>query len=137
MSEPTRDGRCLCGAVRYQAPWPPKALMVCHCRNCQKQSGSALSVVAMVARDELALVGEMAMFEDESDAGQPVFRYFCAACGSPLVTDTPSAREGGITFIKAGTLDETSDLEPTVHLWTCRAQKWVVIPEGVTRLEEQ
>ena len=55
----------------------------------------------------------------------------------PKLPDTPSAREGGITFIKAGTLDETSDLEPAIHIWSCRAQKWVVIPEGVTRLEEQ
>src|SRR3546814_6181000 len=60
----TRSGGCLCGAVRYEAAWPPLALVVCHCRNCQKQSGSALSVVAMVARNGLNVTGEMAMFED-------------------------------------------------------------------------
>ncbi len=137
MSEEIRDGSCLCGAVRYRTAWPPKALMACHCRNCQKQSGSALSVIAIVARDDLTLTGNMAMFEDTSETGGAVYRYFCASCGSPLVTETPAARDDGISFIKAGTLDKTDDLDPSVHIWTRRAQKWLPFPEGVLCLQEQ
>ena len=133
----TRSGGCLCGAVRYEAACPPLALVVCHCRNCQKQSGSALSVVAMVARNGLNVTGEMAMFEDRGSSGQAVYRHFCPACGSPLVTDTPAAQAEGHIFIKAGTLDETADLTPTVHFWSCRAQHWFPFPEGTQRLETQ
>lgn len=133
----TRSGGCLCGAVRYEAAWPPLALVVCHCRNCQKQSGSALSVVAMLARDALTVTGEMRMFEDRGSSGQPVYRHFCPTCGSPLVTDTPTAEAEGHIFIKAGTLDDTADLCPTVHFWSCRAQHWFPFPEGAQRLETQ
>ncbi len=133
----TRSGGCLCGAVRYDAPWPPLALVVCHCRNCQKQSGSALSVVAMLPRDSLRVAGDMRLFEDRSETGNPVFRHFCPSCGSPLVTDTPAAREAGHIFIKAGTFDETADFAPTTHFWSCRAQQWLIFPDGVTRLETQ
>lgn len=133
----TRAGGCLCGAVRYEADWPPLAVMICHCRNCQKQSGSALSVVAMFPRDGLRVAGEMRVFEDRGTTGQTVFRHFCPRCGSPLVTDTPAAERDGHIFLKAGTLDDPADLEPTTHFWSCRAQQWVVFADGVERLETQ
>lgn len=133
----TRSGGCLCGVVRYEADWPPQAIVVCHCRNCQKQSGSALSIVAMFARDGLRVAGDMNMFEDQSADGQPVFRHFCSQCGSPLVTDTPTAQQMGHIFLKAGTLDETADLKPTVHFWSCRAHNWFVFPNGVQCMEQQ
>ncbi|MFA7585236.1 MAG: GFA family protein [Novosphingobium sp.] len=133
----SRTGGCLCGAVRYEAQWPPAALVVCHCRNCQKQAGSALSVVGVLPREGLTLTGELRVYEDRGTTGQPVFRKFCPTCGSPVVTDTPAAEAQGLIFIKAGTLDETTDLQPTLHYWKQSAQGWFVFPEGVECLETQ
>ena len=132
-----RKGGCLCGAVRYEAQWPPLATAVCHCRNCQKQAGSALSVIAALPRDGLSITGELTLFEDKGESGLPVWRRFCGKCGSPVTSDTPGAQEQGMIFLKAGTLDDTSDLAPNLHYWKSSAQGWFSFPEDVTILEKQ
>ncbi|MDE2597140.1 MAG: GFA family protein [Sphingomonadales bacterium] len=132
-----RSGGCLCGAVRYELDWPAKAMVVCHCRDCQKQAGTAFSVVGVAKRDAFAVRGELATFTHPGSSGQDVNRKFCPHCGSPVLTDTAAAREQGIVFFKAGTLDDTADLAPTVHYWTQSAQRWFALPAGVTCLEKQ
>jgi len=132
-----RTGGCLCGAVRYELVWPPKALVVCHCTDCQKQAGTAFSVVGVTSRDDITVTGELATFTHKGSSGQAVNRKFCGLCGSPVLTDTDAARKGDIIFFKAGTLDETGDLAPTTHYWTRSAQSWLALPEGVTCLEQQ
>jgi hypothetical protein len=132
-----RTGGCLCGSVRYQTRWPPLMLGVCHCRHCQRQAGSAFSLVAAVSRAGLESSGALTVYDDGSDAGRPVYRKFCGKCGAPVFTETPDAVAQGMVFIKAGTLDEAKDLAPTVHFWTSSAQDWVSIPEGATILPEQ
>ncbi len=132
-----RSGGCLCGAVRYEVEWPPQALVVCHCSDCQKQSGSALSVVGVSARDGIEVIGSLETFSHPGSSGQTVNRKFCGRCGSPVLTDTEAARMDGIIFFKAGTLDRTDDLDPTLHYWTGSAQHWFTIPDGIECLETQ
>jgi len=136
MSE-TRAGGCLCGAVRYEAKWPPVATVACHCINCQKQAGSALSVIAVFPRDGLSISGDLTLYEDTAESGRPVWRRFCGTCGSPVTSDTAGAQEQGIIFLKAGTLDNAHDLAPTLHYWTSSAQSWFKVPDGVACLEKQ
>jgi hypothetical protein len=132
-----RTGGCLCGGVRYELDWPAKAMVVCHCTDCQKQAGTAFSVVGVAARDGLRVSGALQTFTHPGSSGQDVNRKFCPICGSPILTDTAAARKQGIVFFKAGTLDETRDLAPTVHYWTQSAQTWFTLPAGVTCLEQQ
>ncbi|MGK2287211.1 GFA family protein [Pedomonas sp. V897] len=136
-TQPTRTGGCLCGAVRYVAPARPLATVVCHCRNCQKQAGSALSVVAVFPRTELRVEGQLTVYEDRGTSGQTVFRQFCGRCGSPVLTDTERAREQGVIFVKAGTFDEVSDLRPTTHYWVKRAHPWLPLPPDAELLEQE
>lgn len=137
MLEKTREGGCLCGEVRYRVPAQPEEVVVCHCLNCQKQAGSAFSVVAFFKRDALQLTGELQTYEDRGTSGQRVYRKFCGNCGSPVVTDTDSAPEMGLIFIKAGTLDEVDDLKPSVHVWTSRKQCWLTLAEDQVQLERE
>lgn len=132
-----RTGGCLCGAVRYTVAGEPLWVAVCHCRHCQKQAGSALSVVAGIPSSALQIEGQLTVYEDRGTSGQPVYRKFCGRCGSPVVTDTPRAEAAGITFLKAGTLDDVSDLKPTTHYWTKRAQPWFPLPADATLLEQE
>jgi hypothetical protein len=127
-----RTGGCLCGAVRYEVEWPPRALVICHCSDCQKQAGSAFSVVGITRRDHLKLSGELSRFVHSGSSGQPVTRLFCGDCGSPVLTDTPEVEKRGNIFFQAGTLDDTTDLAPTAHYWTASAQRWFAIPEDIT-----
>ena len=136
MNKP-RTGGCLCGAVRYMVAWPPKALVACHCSDCQKQSGSAFSVVGVAAREDIVVSGDLSKFSHPGSSGQMVSRKFCERCGSPVLTDTPSGEAQGIIFFKAGTLDMTKDLEPSLHYWTGSKQDWVDLPADAPCLEKQ
>ena len=137
MSGERRGGGCLCGAVRYEAAWPPLAQATCSCRNCQKQAGSALSVVLVFPRDGVTVTGELRTFVDHGDSGREVYRRFCPACGSPVLTDTAAAEAQGIIFVKGGTVDDPSDLKPTLHYWRASAQPWMRWPEGDEALAQQ
>jgi hypothetical protein len=133
----TRSGGCLCGAVRYSVPWPPLAVMACHCTHCQKQSGSALSTIAMVPRNAVAIEGALTDYHDTGESGGKVIRRFCGVCGSPVISDIPQENLQGFLFIKTGTLDDNKDVVPASHLWVKSAQDWFVFPEGVPRVERQ
>lgn len=131
------EGGCLCAAVRYSVDADPLAVVACHCRSCQRQSGSAFSIVVVVPRDSLAIEGTLKTFDDRGTSGQPVYRRFCPECGSPVLTDTPSAKAQGVIFIKGGTADEAQRLQPTTHYWTVRAHDWVTFHNDSIVLERE
>jgi hypothetical protein len=109
----------------------------CSCKNCQKQAGSALSVIAVMPSTALRITGALTTYADTAERGKDVYRKFCRNCGSPVVTETPEATEQGLVFIKAGTLDDAGDLSPTVHYWTCSTPAWMVLPDTGLRLDKQ
>jgi len=130
-SSASRTGGCLCGRVRYTAPATPSGVVVCHCRDCQKQAGSAFSIIAVFPRDAVHVEGDLARYVGRGDSGNTVERCFCGACGSPIYSDGDAMRERGILAIKAGTLDEVADLKPALHYWVVSKQSWIELPEGV------
>ncbi|WP_353226963.1 GFA family protein [Novosphingobium sp.] len=122
----TRTGGCLCGAVRYTVNGAPLMSGVCHCKNCQRQAGSAWSMLIGVMTDALSISGEPKTYIDQGDSGAAVHRQFCATCGSPLFS-LPEAMPG-MVFIKAGTLDDTADFAPTAQYYLKSKQAWVDLP---------
>ena len=135
---PSLDGACLCGQVTYSCDADPVATAVCHCTECQRQSGAAFSVNVAVPREALRVEGDsLSSFTTVgTDSNMEVERRFCSACGSPIVS-VPA--EGPLVFIKAGTLDDRSWLEPQLSVWAGSAQPWVpldahpgaTLPRGV------
>jgi len=117
------EGHCLCGAVSYAAEAQPMATLICHCRNCQRQSGSAFSVNVVVPTDSIVTQGTVKTFTDAADSGNTVARQFCPTCGSPLFSRLSA--NPAITVIKAGTLDDTSAVQPGAQLWCDSRQAWV------------
>ena len=105
---------------------------VCHCKNCQRQAGSSYSVLFAVADDQIQISGDLTVYEDRSESGNIVHRHFCGTCGSPVKTSLPT--QPGMTYIKAGTLDDTSVLEPQAHFWTDSKQNWVTVDENITQI---
>ena len=85
MPEADRQGGCLCGAVRYTLKSEPRAIAICHCTHCQKQSGSLFSFNLVMRQADYEQSGETAIYQDGGDSGQPVYRHFCRNCGSPLL----------------------------------------------------
>ena len=135
MSEARRGG-CQCGAIRYEITGPATVVYACHCRECQRQSGSAFAMALVVPAERFRLLeGVPKSFARAGESGRIVTGWFCPECGTRLY-HTPGQLSGNIN-VKPGTLDNTSDLAPTVHVWTKSAQKWVQLPPGIARHETQ
>ena len=130
---PNLDGSCLCGSVRFRGDGEPAITGVCHCDDCQKQTGTSFSIVIAVPEGTLAFEGEqhLGVFEKRGTTGGVVARRFCRQCGSPVYTTADLMP--GVTFIKGGTLTDRSWLKPTVHFFCDSKQPWVPIPEDATQ----
>ena len=124
------EGGCMCGKVKYTSGAEPAMVAVCHCIDCQKQTGSALSINIALAEDQISFTGELKLvLTSGSETGEKVNRYFCPNCGSPLYS-APEVMPGMI-LLKAGTLDDTSWVKPDMNIWCASAQPWVSIDESL------
>jgi hypothetical protein len=125
-------GGCLCGAITYRCDAEPLLTAICHCRNCQKQTGTAFSLVVAVPKGALGIEGgTLKTFKDMGDSGKPVLRKFCGNCGTPIASQLDAMPE--LAFIKAGSLEDTSWLSPSMEIWCDSSQPWVKI-DGTRQL---
>lgn len=124
-------GRCLCGDIGYEIENVPEIAGVCHCKNCQRQGGSAFSTMAGVPRSEFTLMrGEPTVYSARPTAsGDLATILFCGRCGSPVCTTLASQPD--LVFLKIGTLDDTAWFRPQFHVWCGQKQDWVNIEEDV------
>jgi hypothetical protein len=132
MSVP-REGGCACGAVRYRLTFEPLFIHCCHCLNCQRQTGSAFVINALIEADRVeVLSGTPQPVEAPRDDGsmQTIFR--CPTCQIAVFSEygRPEVR-----FVRAGTLDDPSTVAPDVHIYTRSKLDWVTLPESVPAFE--
>jgi hypothetical protein len=118
-----RTGGCQCGRVRYWLNQSWVILYACHCGECRKQSASAFGLSIPVWQDNLSIDGRLDSYRRPTAAGAIVTGFFCPGCGTRLYHQ--SDRSDGTATLKAGTLDDLSDLEPVAHIWTSSALPWV------------
>ena len=119
----TIHGTCLCGAIEITLLNGPLFTAICHCKNCQRQSGSAFSENLICRSGTVSVTGRLAVFDDTADSGNSIQRHFCPACGSPCTTTAASMPD--ITIVKAGLLQDTSIIAPTVETWCASKQAWL------------
>ncbi len=124
-------GGCLCGKVRYHFTGSPLLTAICHCRHCQRQSGSAFGIVIAVPAADFDLQGETRSFDDSSDSGRTVARLFCPTCGSPILSRIEPLPD--LILIKAGTLDDPDTLQPAVEVYCDRALPFLPALAGTDR----
>jgi hypothetical protein len=139
MSEGTQlEGGCDCGAVRYRLTSGPMFVHCCHCRWCQRESGSAFALNAMIERDRIELVAgepEMAPVPSASGGGQKFYR--CPTCRIALWSHYAMPKVGDkVAFVRVGTLDNPDILPPDIHIWTMSKQPWVTLDDRVPVMEE-
>ncbi|WP_166359428.1 GFA family protein [Pseudomonas akapageensis] len=131
----TIKGSCLCGGIHYSSHLQPLSTAVCHCSDCQKQSGSAFSVNLLMPADGFKVEGaSLGCYTKAGGSGLPVKRYFCTGCGSALYSDI--ATMPGVLAVKAGTLAYPASATPNLHLWCASAQPWVVIDRTLPCFEQ-
>jgi len=128
------EGGCSCGAVRYRLTSTPMFVHCCHCLDCQRQTGSAFVLNAMIEANRVEiLTGEPVAVTVPTDSGRPHDIYRCPKCQIAVWSDY--GRRGVLRFVRAGTLDDPKQLQPDVHIFTRSKQPWVRLPPDVPAFE--
>ncbi|PTV48868.1 GFA family protein [Acinetobacter pittii] len=128
------QGSCLCGAVNYQSEVEPRYSFNCHCRDCQKATGSAYAPIAFFHQSELKVSGELKYFETLGSSGRAIKRAFCPTCGSQLFGLPEIAPE--MISIRAGTLDDPSLYQPRAEVFVSQAYAWDTLNPNLKHFEK-
>jgi len=120
---PNLNGGCLCGDVRYLISNDPVVTSICHCHQCQKQTGSAFVEVVAVKEGDFSVQGTLQTFTYSGDSGRKKHSKFCPRCSTVVFMEA----EGfpGLRLIMGGTLDDPSWLKPTMALFCEASQPWI------------
>jgi hypothetical protein len=119
-----QTGQCLCGSILYEISADPVFSANCHCTHCQKATGSAFSSNIGIPLEAFKITGNsLGDYVDQGDSGQPLHRYFCNQCGSPIYTLADSIP--GVAIVKVGTLNDTSGYQPEVNIWCASKMQWL------------
>ncbi len=131
-----REGGCQCGSVRYGVTGEPKTVVVCHCSECQRQTGSAFGMYVLFAKNQFTLKsGTLKTFSRVADSGRPMHSHFCPDCGTQIYQEKePSST---IVIVTAGSLDDASSWRPSSQLWTRSKHPWLELPADIRSFEVQ
>ena len=125
------QGQCVCGAVKYRLTAAPLFVNCCHCTDCQRQTGSAFAVNAIIEAKHVKARGASVIVTLPTDSGSPHDVTRCPKCQTALWSDY--GRRGNLLFVRAGTLDEP--VAPDAHIFTRSKQPWVILPKNIPAFE--
>ena len=130
------EGGCTCRTIRYRMKSKPLFVHCCHCRWCQRETGTAFALNAMIEADRVELVsGEpgMVMTPSNSGRGQKIWR--CPECRVAVWSNYSGAGDN-VRFVRIGTLDNPDALPPDIHIFTSSKQPWVILPDNVPAMPD-
>lgn len=124
------EGGCACGAVRYRLESEPMFIHCCHCLDCQRQTGSAFVLNALIEADRVTLLGrEPEPVAVPTDSGRPHRIFRCPTCQVAVWSEYGGRAQ--LRFMRVGTLDTPSALSPNVHIYVRSKQPWLRLPDNV------
>jgi hypothetical protein len=117
-----RIGACHCGALRVMTTGEPERVYLCHCKACQRRTGTAFHFGATYSRDRVRVDGERRIYEREADTGYRIRFYFCPNCGSTIYWEgdrNPAVCGVAVGAFKVGAFSPPSDsiFEDSMHPW--------------------
>ena len=130
------EGGCTCRAVRYRMEIAPLFVHCCHCRWCQRETGTAFALNALIESDRLTVLAgepETVLTPSLSGKGQKIVR--CATCRIALWSHYAGGGDR-VSFVRVGTLDNPDLVSPDIHIYTASKQPWVVLPAGEPAVPE-
>ncbi|WP_436294773.1 GFA family protein [Variovorax sp. LjRoot178] len=131
------DGQCHCGAIAYEAEVEPGTIMVCHCRDCQRQSGSVFRTNISAPADTFRITrGSPRTYVKTADSGNKRVHAFCGDCGGPIYA---SAHDEPKSFsLRVGALNQGHELgAPARQIWTRRRFAWLPLLDRIPGAEGQ
>jgi len=130
------DGGCDCRQVRYRLATRPMFVNCCHCRWCQRETGSAFAINAMIESERVHLLaGEVEVVDTPSASGYGQKISRCPKCRIALWSNYGGSGDT-VRFVRVGTLDEPDRMPPDIHIFTTTKQPWVLLPPGTPAVEE-
>jgi hypothetical protein len=130
------EGGCTCRAIRYRMTTAPMFVHACHCRWCQRETGTAHALNAMIEADRVELLqGQPEMIDTPSLSGRGQKIWRCPTCRIAVWSNYAGAGDS-VRFLRVGTLDDPDSCPPDIHIFTASKQPWVVLPEGAKAAEE-
>jgi len=128
------EGGCACGAVRYRLGSKPMFVHCCHCKDCQRQTGSAFVINALIEADRVEmLASETEAVPVPTDSGRPHVIHRGPTCKIAVFSHYGGVER--LSFVRVGTLDEPSALPPDIHIYTRSKLPWLVLPAEVPAVE--
>ena len=125
----TFDGGCSCGAVRYRLTAKPMFTHCCHCLDCQKQTGSAFAINALIETSRIDMLkGAPKPISMPTESGRPHDIHRCEQCQVAVWSDY--GRRPYLRFVRVATLDQPHAIAPDVHIFTRSKVPWVRLPEA-------
>ncbi|HET6801421.1 MAG TPA: GFA family protein [Casimicrobiaceae bacterium] len=130
------EGSCTCRNVRYRMQTPPLFVHCCHCRWCQRETGAAFALNAMIEADRVVVMqGEPRIVATPSNSGRGQKITRCPTCWIALWSNYAGAGDA-IRFVRVGTLDDPDRLPPDIHIFTSTKQPWVTLAPGTPAVAE-
>lgn len=126
-------GKCLCEALSWVAKAPPVRMVQCHCKDCQRSTGTGHISNAIFKQEDVEVTGASASFAVTADSGNTLTRHFCATCGG-RVFGFSSGRPGLIS-IMVGTADDNSWFSPAAVIYTKHRAAWDITRKDVPNFE--
>lgn len=124
------EGSCLCGGISFKCNSAPLLSALCHCKSCQKSSGSAFSFVIGVKKSDLQIEGTgLKTYKCTGDSGNPALRHFCTNCGSTIYSEMSSRPD--VIFLRGGLLNDSSWIKPTMNVYWRDHLSWLSEVEGI------
>jgi hypothetical protein len=130
------DGGCTCRHVRYRLTSEPLFVHCCHCRWCQRETGAAFALNALIEADRVVLLaGEVDVVTTPSNSGKGQRISRCPRCRVAVWSNYAGAGDA-VRFVRVGTLDDPDRFPPDIHIFTASKQPWVVLPPGTPAMPE-
>ena len=130
------EGGCTCRRVRYRVTSKPMFVHCCHCRWCQRETGTAFALNAMIEADRVVLLsGEPEIVNTPSNSGKGQMIARCPKCRIAVWSNYGGMGDK-VRFVRVGTLDEPDRMPPDIHIFTMSKQPWVVLPPGMPAVQE-
>ncbi len=131
------DGGCQCGQVSFEAEIDPENVLICHCTDCQRLTGSPFRVTVLTSRESIRLTGNPPkVYVKTGDSGRKRVQYFCSECGSPMFTGGEGA-DGEAWGIRWGSIRQRRELAPKRQIWFRSAAPWLDRIANLPRIDTE
>ncbi len=128
-------GACACGELTYSLATDPMFVHCCHCQECQKQTGSAFVLNAIIETDQVTLDGKVTEHTLATPSGKGQIITRCATCGTAVLSKY-MVRQGKLTYVRVGTMNDPEACPPDVQIFTSSKQQWVPLNSDIQSFEE-